>query len=84
MVLLHQGGSAVDQRDSDAVTSRGLSPEDYQRMSETEKDVEIMRAIIRLQTKIRTILYLTEAEKAGKERIRDQGPREGKNEKERE
>jgi hypothetical protein len=66
----------VDQKDSDAGRSGNLSPEDYQRMNEKEKDAEITRAIIRLQSKIQKILYLTEAEKAGKESIKTQKQRE--------
>jgi len=36
-------------------------------MDEKEKDAEIARSIIRLQNKIRNILYMTESEKARKE-----------------
>lgn len=66
----------MDQKDSDAGKSGNLSPEDYQRMNEKEKDAEITRAIIRLQSKIQKILYLTEAEKAGKENIKEKEPQE--------
>lgn len=36
--------------------------EEYVRMNEKEKDLEIHKALIRLQNRIRKILYLMEAE----------------------
>lgn len=56
-----------DQNDSDKNRQSGLSPEEYRSMDEKEKDAEIARSIIRLQNKIRNILYMTESEKARKE-----------------
>jgi hypothetical protein len=38
------------------------SVEEYLRMDETEKEISIQKAVIRLQTRIQEILYLMESE----------------------
>lgn len=59
-------------KESDAGQLGALSPDEYQRMNDKEKDAAIERSIIRLQTKIRNILYLAEMEKKKeKERLRE-------------
>ncbi len=64
----------MDEKDNkpDAGQLGFLGPDEYQRMNEKEKDAAIERAIIRLQSKIRTMLYLTETEKA--RRANSEGP----------
>lgn len=70
-----------DQKDKDNNRQSGLGHEEYRRMDEKEKDAEIARSIIRLQNKIRNILYMTESEKARRE-DNDKKSAEEKNEEE--
>ncbi len=46
-------------------TGRGgeITPETYLRMNEREKDIEIEKAVARLQRRIQEILYMLEPEK---------------------
>ena len=50
----------TDNKDRDA---RGTSLERYLLMDEKEKDVEIQKAVVRLQKRIQEILYMLETEK---------------------
>lgn len=54
--------------------------ESYMRMSEREKDVEIQKAVTRLQNRISEILYLLETETKAK--IKDQKKEQNKAKKE--
>lgn len=51
----------ADQKDG-KIPSASASPEAYAGMNEKEKDAEIARSIIRIQTRIQKILYLSEIE----------------------
>jgi hypothetical protein len=57
--------TGVQMMDADNMTNRlrgmrGTSPENYCRMDEREKDIEIQKAVDRLQKRIQAILYLLE------------------------
>lgn len=68
------------EKEPDAGQIGDLSPDEYQRMNDKEKDAAIERSIIRLQTKIRNILYLADLEKKKeKARTREQDAAKEKN-----
>jgi len=50
----------IDNIDNTQSQMRGTSLEKYLQMNETEKDVEIQKAVARLQKRIQEILYVLE------------------------
>ncbi len=55
--------TTADGADDKGRGDRGTSLERYLQMDEKEKDVEIQKAVVRLQKRIQEILYFFETEK---------------------
>lgn len=55
----------LDRIEKKAAQSDTITPEKYVLMNEREKDIEIEKAVARLQKRIQEILYVIEIKKQG-------------------